>query len=158
MSVVINTSSSGWPKNFSFMFFKANSISCSSRIRAFAQIPFMEHDVVFPAIIVRFSNLVLSDGGSSFATHFFVFCRECSFCSSVSSPDSFSLSAWVKKNCSSSVTSDEAVVTWMGVVWISYRILRRIFPLTLSCSLERKSAAVLTEPAICAISKLNCNT
>ena len=38
------------------------------------------------------------------------------------------------------------------------RILRRILSVTLSSSLERKSAALLIEPAICAILKLNCNT
>ena len=50
------------------------------------------------------------------------------------------------------------MATSIGVVWISSRILRRIFSVTLSYSLERKSAAVLTEPAMCAILKLNCNT
>ena len=46
----------------------------------------------------------------------------------------------------------------MGVVWISSLILRRIFSVILSSSLERKSAAVLTHPAMCAILKLKCNT
>ena len=46
----------------------------------------------------------------------------------------------------------------MCVVWISFLILRRIFSVTLSSSLQGKSAAVLTEPAKCAILKLNCKT
>ena len=64
----------------------------------------------------------------------------------------------MKKNCSSSATSEEEVVTSKGVVWISSRILRRIFSVILISSLERKSAAVLTELALCAILKLNCST
>ena len=50
------------------------------------------------------------------------------------------------------------MVTSIGFVWMSSRILRRILSVTLSSSLERKSAAVLTDPAMCAILKLNCNT
>ena len=46
----------------------------------------------------------------------------------------------------------------MFVVCTSSGLFRRIFSVTLNSSLERKSAAVLTEPAICAILKLNCNT
>ena len=68
------------------------------------------------------------------------------------------MSACVTKNCSSSATSEEEVVTSIGVVWISSRILRRIFSVTLSSSLGKKSAALLVEPARCAILNLNCNT
>ena len=50
------------------------------------------------------------------------------------------------------------MVSSIGVVWISSLFLRRIFSVTLSSSLERKSAEVLTEPAMCAILKLNCKT
>ena len=64
----------------------------------------------------------------------------------------------MKKVCSSSATSEEEVVTSIGVVGISSLILRRIFSVTLGSSLERKSAAVLTDPAMCAILNLNCNT
>ena len=64
----------------------------------------------------------------------------------------------MKKICSSSATSEEEVVTSIGVVWISAVILRRIFSVTLSSSLERNSAAMLTDPAIYAILKLNYNT
>ena len=84
--------------------------------------------------------------------------RDCSFlwrvCSSVSS----SPSACLKENSSSSATSEEDVVTSMGVVCTSPRILRQIFSVTFNYIWERKSAAVLTEPAICAILKLNCST
>ena len=64
----------------------------------------------------------------------------------------------MKKNCSPSATSEGDVDTSMGVVCTSSRILRWIFSVTFSSSLERKSAAVLIEPAICAILKLNCST
>ena len=64
----------------------------------------------------------------------------------------------MKKKCSSSATSEDDIDTSMGVVCTSSRILRRIFSVTFSSNLDRKSAAVLTEPAICAILKLNCST
>ena len=64
----------------------------------------------------------------------------------------------VKKNCSASATSEEDFVTSMGVVCTSSRILTWIFYLTLSSNLVKKSAVVLTEPAICAILKMNCST
>ena len=76
----------------------------------------------------------------------------------VCSSDSSLLSACVKKNCSSSATPEEEVVTSICVVRISSLILRRIFSVTLSSSLEKRSAAVLTDLAICAILNLNCNT
>ena len=50
------------------------------------------------------------------------------------------------------------IVTSIGVVFTSSRILRRIFSVTFSPSLQRKPAAVLTESAISAYSKLNCST
>ena len=85
------------------------------------------------------------------------FFQDCSFgwriCSSVSS----SPSAYVNMNCSSSATSGEDVVTSMGSARSSYRILRWIFSVTFSSNLERKSAAVLIEPVLCAIQKLNCS-
>ena len=68
------------------------------------------------------------------------------------------LSGCVKKNCSSSATSDEDVHTSMGVVCTSSQILRWIFSVAFSSNLDRKSAAVLTEPVICAILKLNGST
>ena len=103
-------------------------------------------------------TLVFKAGDSSFAAHCFAFCLDHSFRSRVCSSDSLPSSACVKKNCSSSATSEEEVVNSIGVVWISSLILRRIFSVTLIYSLERKSAAVLTDPAMCAILKLNCNT
>ena len=63
---------------------------------------------------------------------------------------SFSPSVCVKKNCSSSATSEEDVVTSMGVVCTSSLILRRIPSVTFNSNPESKSAAVFTEPAICA--------
>ena len=113
---------------------------------------------MFPSIIVNSSTLVFKEDGSSFATHCFAFCLEFSFPSRVCSSDPSFLYACVTKNCSSSALSKEDVVTSMGVVWIYSRIFRRIFSVTLSSSLERKLAAVLTEPAMCAILKLKCNT
>ena len=113
---------------------------------------------MFPWIFENSFADVFKMGDSSCAAHCFAFCLDCSFCSRVRSPDLSLLCARVKKNCSSSATSEEDVVTSIGVVWISSRILRRFFSVTLGSSLERKSAAVLTEPAMCAILKLNCNT
>ena len=71
---------------------------------------------------------------------------------------SFLLSVCTKENCSSSPTSEEDDVTSIGVVSISCRILRRSFCVFLSSSLEKKSAAVFTGTAVCAIVKLSCNT
>ena len=146
---MINTSSYGWPKIFSFMFFNTRSTSCSTRILAFAFIPFMEYDVVFPSVFVNSVTLIFRKGDCSFAAHCFAFCLNRSFRSKVCSSDSLTSSSCVKKNCSSSATSEEEVVTSIGVVWISSPILRRILTVTLSSSLERKSVAVLTDPAMC---------
>ena len=140
------------------MFFSTRSTSYSSRTLAFALIPFMEYDVVFPSIFVNSFRLVFKADDFSFAAHRFAFCRDCYFRSRVCSSDSLASSACVKKLCSSLSTSEEEFVNSMGVVWISSLILRRIFSVTLSSSLERKSIAVLTDPAMCAILKLNCNT
>ena len=118
----------------------------------------MDYDVVFPSIFVISFKPVFKEAGSSLAIHYFSFCWGCSFRSTVFFSDSSLLSAGFKKNCSSSATFEEGVVTSMGVVWMSSRILRRISSVNLGSSLERKSAAVLTEPEMCAILKLNCNT
>ena len=87
-----------------------------------------------------FFTLYFSEGGSSFATHCFASCQECSFCWRVCSFDLFSLSVCAKKNCSSSATSEEDVVTSMGVVWNFSSILKRIFSVTLISTMERSSA------------------
>ena len=158
LSVANSASSCSWPSVFSFKFFKTISTSYSTRIRAFALIPFIEYDVVFPSIFVNSVTLVFKENVSSFATLCFAFCLDRSYCSRVYSSDSSSLPACVKKNCPSSATSEEEVVTSIGVVWISSRIFRRIFSVTLSSSLERKLAAVLTQPAMCAILKLSFST
>ena len=50
------------------------------------------------------------------------------------------------------------MVPSMGAVRIFSQIFRRIISVILGSSLERKTAALLTEPAISAIFKLNCNT
>ena len=101
---------------------------------------------------LHWGRFLISD---SFCCRFF---RDFSFRSRVSFLFSSSPSAWLKKDCSSSATSEEDVVTSMGFVFISHRILRRIFSVTFNSNLERKSAALLTEPAICVFLKLNCNT
>ena len=150
-SVISNISSCGWPRIFSFIFFITRSTSCSTHFRAFALIPLMEYDVVFPSIFVNSFTLYLKADDSSFAAHCFAYCLNCSLWSKVCSFDSW-------KNSSSLATSEEEVVTSIGVVWISSRILRRIYSLTFSSNLERKSSAVLTEPLMCAVLKLNCNT
>ena len=80
------------------------------------------------------------------------------FLLSVCSLVSFSLSDCVRKNYSSSGTSDEDVVTSIGVVCISSRISRRIFSVVLRYCLERNSAAVQVELTMCAIFKLSFNT
>ena len=153
-SVIINTSSCCWPRIFNFILFKTRSTFCSTRICAFALIELMENDVVFPSIFVIFFTLVFKEGGSTFATHCPAFCRDCSFRLRVSYSDSSLLSACLKNNCSSTATTVEDVVTSIGFVWIFSRILRRIFSVTLSSSLERKSAEVFSEPALCTILKL----
>ena len=143
---------------FSFNFFSERPTSCSTRIRAFVLFPFTENNLVFLSIFVYSLTLVLNEDASSFATHSFAFSRDCSFRRWVCFPDLYSLSAWGKKKCSSSATSQEKIVTPMGVVCMSARILRRIFSATLSSSLERKSAAALTDTAMSATLKVNCNT
>ena len=158
LSVVNSTSSCGWPSILSFRFFSTRSTSCFSRIRAFALIPWMEYDVVFPSIFVNFFIPGFVEDCSWFTTHSAAFLWDCSFrcriCSSVSSGPS----ACVKKICSSSATSEEDVDTFMGVGCTSSRTLRWIFSVAFSSSLEKKSAAVLTETMKCAILKFNCST
>ena len=56
----------------------------------------------------------------------------------------------MKKICFLSATSGEDVVTSVDFVCISSRILRRHFSVSLSSSLERLPAVLLTEPAMCA--------
>ena len=139
------------------MLFKTRWITCSTSIHAFVLIPFVEYDVVFPSIFVNSFTLVFKEGGSSFATQCFAFCSVFfSFRSRVCSSDSPLLYGCMKKTCSSSATSEEDVVTSKGTVWISSRSVRRIFSVTLNSGLERNSAAVSTEPAMCAILNLNC--
>ena len=83
---MLNTLSCGWPRNFSFIFLNTRSTSCSTRIRAFALILFMEYDVVFPSIVVNSFTLVFKPDGSSFVAHCFDdFCLDCSFRSKVCS-------------------------------------------------------------------------
>ena len=113
---------------------------------------------MFPSIFVNSFTLDFKAVGSSFAAHCFAFRLDCSFRSRVCSSDSSLLLACMKKHYSSSASYEEEVVTSIVVVWISCRILRYIFSVTFSSSLERKSAAMLTKPAMCSISKLNCNT
>ena len=92
-------------------------ISSSSHVRPFALMSFLVYDLVFPSIFVNSFTLVFEkDDGSSFATHCLAFCLDCFFRSMVCSTDLSFLSACVKKNCSSSVTSQEEVVISIGVV------------------------------------------
>ena len=100
---------------------------------------------MLPSIFVNSLTIVFKADGPSFATHCFAFCLDCSALPSVRSSDSSCLSDCVKENVSSSGTSEEEVVTSIGVVWITSRIFRPIFSVTLTSSLERKLAAVLTE-------------
>ena len=93
--VVFRTSLCGWPEIFSISFLKTKSTSCSTCICAFALIPFMEYDVVFPSIFLNSFKLVFREGGSSFAIHRFAFSQDCSFRSKVCSSNSVSLSACV---------------------------------------------------------------
>ena len=130
------------------MFFSTRSTSCSIHMLAFALIPFMEYDVVFPSTFVNSFTLVFKTGDSSFAAHCFAFCLDCSFRSRVCSSDSLTLSACVKKNFSSSATSEVEVVIPIGVVWISSLIWRRILSVTLSSSLEKK-AVLLNQRNVC---------
>ena len=147
-----------WPSILSFKFFNTRSASCSTRILAFALIPWREYAVVFPSIFVNSFILGCIEDGSWLATHSTAFCRVCSFLCKICSSVSCWLSVWVKKNCSSSATSEEDVVTSISVVCTSSLILRQILSVTFNSNLERKSAALFTEPAISAILKLNCST
>ena len=159
LSIVNTTSSCGWPSILSSRFFRTRSASCSLRFRAFALIQIIEFDVVFPSIFVKSLILDFIEDGSSCATHSFVFFyRNCSFSWKVCPSVLSSPSACVKKNCSSSATTEEDVVNSMGVVWTTSRIWRLIFSTTFHSNLEGNSAAVLTEPAISAISMLNCGS
>ena len=96
------------------MFLSKRSTSCSTRILAFAFIPFMEYDVVFPSIFVKSFTRVFKTGDSSFAAHCFAFGLDCSFRSRVCSSDSLLSSACMMKHCSSSASSEEEVVTSIG--------------------------------------------
>ena len=64
----------------------------------------------------------------------------------------------MNQNFFSSATPEEDVVTSRGIVCTSSLILGWLFSVTFSSSLEKQSAVVLTEPAICAILEINCNT
>ena len=139
-----------------FRFFRTRSLSCCTRICAFALIPLMEYDVVFLSMFVNSLMLGFIGDGSWFANHSVSFFRDWSFRSRICSSVSSEPSACVKKNYSPSATSEEDGFTSMGVFCRLSRILRRIFSVTSSSILERKSAAVLTEPAIYAFLKLNC--
>ena len=100
-----------------------------------------------------------SSPGGRFSNCYPIFCGSPRFffLSGFRSSNSLSMYACVKKECLSCATSDEDVVTSIGLVYMSCRILRRIFSVTMTCSLESKSA-VFTEPAKCATLKLNWNT
>ena len=157
MSVANSTSSCGLPSILGFRFFSTKSASSSTHICAFGLIPLMEYDVVFPLIFVKSLILGIIEDGSWFTTHSVAFFRDWfvrwRICSSVLSLPY----ACVKRNCSSSATSEENVVASMGVVCTSSRILRWTFSVTFSSNLEKNSAAVLTEPAIRAILLLSCS-
>ena len=137
MSVVSFTLSCVWPSFSSFRFFSTRSASCSVRIRAFAIIPFMEYDVGFPSILVNSLILGLLEDGTLITTQSVALPEIALFflriCSSVPS----SPSVCVKKNCSSSPTTQEDVVNSMGVVCISFWTLKRIFSVTFSSNLEK---------------------
>ena len=109
-SVINITSSCGWLRIFSFIFFNRRSAFCSYRIRAFALITFLEYDVVLPSIFVNSFTFVFKADGSSIAAHCFAICLDCCFRSKVGSSDSLFMSACVKKKCSTA-TSEEEVVT-----------------------------------------------
>ena len=122
---------------------------------ALTLIPLMEYDVLFPSILVKSLLLGLIEDGSLFTTHSVALPWDCSFLSRVFSSIPFSLSACLKNICVSSLTSEDVVVTSVGVVCTPSRILRQIFYVALSSSQARSSAAVLTEPTLCAMLKLN---
>ena len=70
---------------------------------------------MFPSFFVNSFTLVFKADDSSFAAHCFAFCLDCSFRSRVCSSDSSLSSVGVKK-IASSTTSEEEVVTSIGVV------------------------------------------
>ena len=94
-----------------FRFFKTGSKYCYTRICEIVWNLFMECGVVIPSIFVYSIRLVFNEGCSSFASRCLASCGDCSFRFRVCSSDSFILSVCVKKNCSSSLTSEEDVIT-----------------------------------------------
>ena len=95
---------------------------------------------------------------SSFATVSSAFFRNSPFRLKVCSSISTLSSVWLEKNCAPSATCEVDVFTSMVVFRTSSRNMRRIFSVTLSSNLERKSAAVLTELVLCEVFKICSST
>ena len=147
-------------EHFSFFnskFMSATQTSCSTRFREFALIPFAKYKVVFLSTFVICLLLVFGEDGSSFSTCSSAACRDFSLFSKICSYDSVSLSAWLKRNCSSSETSEEDLVISIVFIYMSCQILRLIIHIPFSSSLERNSAVALIQLAMCAILKETCN-
>ena len=118
----------------------------------------MKYDVMFPSFFVNSLILGFFEDVFLCAIYSVAFSRGCISLSRVCSSVSVFPFACVTKKCSSSATSEEEVVTSKGVVCMSSQILRQNLSVTFNSNLERKPSAALTEPAICAISKMNCST
>ena len=93
----------------------------------------------------------------SFATQSVALFQGSSFISKDCSSVSFSLFLGVNKNYSSLATSEEDVFTFISVVYVFSRILRR-FAVTFNTSVDIIPAVVLTEPAMRAIWELSSTT
>ena len=105
----------------------------------------LEYDFLFPLIFVKSLMFVFFVDGSPFGT----FPRVClSVC--------LTFSACVNKNCYTSATCDEDVVTSICVACSSPCILSQNFSVTLRSSREKKSAVVFIEPAMSANLKKKC--
>ena len=114
-------------------------------MHAIALIPLMEVDVLIPSIFVKSLIFGFVEDGSSFATLPVAFLENVFFRLKTCCLVSFSPSVRMKKNSSSSVTSERDVFTSIGVVCVSSRILRRTFSVIFTSNKEKNSAAVLTQ-------------
>ena len=157
MSIVNSTSSYVWLSVLSFKFYRTKSTSCCTRTRAFALIPCIEYDVVFPSIFVNSFILGPIEDGSSCATILLTF-------SGIALPfQGFVLQSQIHH-----------LFVWRRIalhlqhlrrmLWLQWALFVHLpgfwdgSSVTIGYTRERKSATVLTESTRCAILTLNCIT
>ena len=113
---------------------------------------------MFPLVFVNSITLVFKEDGSSFATHCIAFCLDSSFQSRLCSSDLSLLSPCVNKKLFFFSDSRGGVGYLDRCSLDVIPDFETFFAGTLGSNLERKSAAVLTDPAMCATLKLKCST